>query len=57
VVVIVAALGLLDLIQALVRIWRPEYTNGLPSFAWLLLIYVFGVLGCAALLGEIGETR
>jgi len=44
VVVIVAALGLLDLIQALVRIWRPEYTNGLPSFAWLLLIYVFGVL-------------
>lgn len=34
--------GVLDVVQAVVRIWDPNYTTGLPSFLWVLA--TFGAL-------------
>jgi len=43
-------LGAADLVQIVVRIFRPEYSSGLPSSLWLLGLAFLTLLGCVAIL-------
>lgn len=39
--VLILGIGVFDLIQAIVRIWEPRYTNGLPNLLGLLGVFAF----------------
>src|SRR2546430_13377558 len=43
---IIIGLGLLDILQAIVRISRPDYHNGLPSIALLFIMFLLAGLAC-----------
>ncbi len=45
---VVLGAGLVDVFQAIVRTWRPEYTRGLPSV--VALLGVFAGMFCSVLL-------
>jgi hypothetical protein len=47
---LVVGAGLLDLIQVIVRIFRPGYETGLPSLFEFVALYVFLILACLIIL-------
>ena len=48
--VLVAAAGLLDVWQAIVRVWNDNYTAGAPSLLTLLVVFGLIFLACTLIL-------
>lgn len=49
--IVVLGSGAFDLLQVAIRVWRPEYTTGLPSLIALFAMFIGLGLTCTLLLG------
>jgi hypothetical protein len=54
---VVAGAGIFDALQALVRVWKPHYSAGLPSGLALFAVWAGSSLLCIALVGLMSPRR
>lgn len=55
--ILILSLSILDIIQALVRIWDASYTTASDSLMWLVALYLGAMLLCVFIVGLVTPRK